>query len=517
MTDLDLDREIRHHLARVVDAAPLPPPIDRISARGPVSPAHRIAVDPGAPPGDRERAPRRRPTRRLSVVAMALALVVVATMVVLAGGWTGHPHNGPDRIAAGPDPGATGRSAPRGSGSPGTGAGATLPAGYGPPAELAPLPEVAREPVLITTTGRHLVVGSTYGPSDGGPGFAFGDGQRVLLSTFAWAEPHGDTWLYGTQGLPQDATLRALASSDTGVVAAAVTRSTAPGDLDSPLVLLSSDQGRTWSQHKLPTPRSPGSRQVAAAAVGPDRLIVAGPEGIWTADLDHPDQWRYIEIPCRALLAATWDGSQFILAGLVNDPAANVALFRSPDGITWSTPQPAAGVAENPETSSDGVAQLISAGDGRTLLLTTSKLGLWGLGDTVGGSTTATILTDGVPAGTTTVTGWQFRAAVATAGGFVTAASDLSHGYEPRLLASADGLSWRDLGRAPAGMASGAAWQGGIVINGWSDGVSPRRTWFLPAADDPPHQGPVAAVTVPASVPASRAGSASSGPDRTPG
>jgi len=80
---------------------------------------------------------------------------------------------------------------------------------------------------------------------------------------------------------------------------------------------------------------------------------------------------------------------------------------------------------------------------------------------------------------------WIFHDVIAIDGGFITAAVSSRDSSQLQFLASSDGLSWTDVGPAPAVMMRGLAWQGGLVVNGYAQEGDPNKTWYFPPPGDP--------------------------------
>ncbi len=441
----DLDPAIRSHLTRLVDATPMAPSVEDILTRD---------LAKGT-------------LRRSSYLLAAAILLVVGTIVaVLANGGTGSSTND---VVAGP------------------------PARAGEPhAEFAPGVHLglSTAPIFnryLATTGSDLLIASN-------PSAATDWNLRVV--GFSDSESLEAT---AKLNIPVRGILIGFeASGDT--VMAIVSRHL---ESEPPLVVLSKDGGSTWTEYELPWPKGQSGPDAYASsgAIGGERLLVVGNHGVWVSDTG--EEWRYVDISAGArLTAVSWDGTQFVLGGGIQDATApngsddDVVFWRSNDGLEWSgVDEP--GVHPALRTS-DGVGQLVSNTNGLTLAITTTQLWVDGRPDAETRGTLVATSEDGKPFVATHLPDWLFYNAAVTPWGFITSAHSIELPLEPRLLGSADGIRWIDIGPAPALMESGTSWLGGVAINGPAqDNSQETSAWYLP----PITKIAVARTTIPTTVP----------------
>ncbi len=176
--------------------------------------------------------------------------------------------------------------------------------------------------------------------------FAVGAAGTVITST------NGSDWTSLTSGTSQD--LNALHAGTAQLVAAG-----AGG------VMLTSPDGAVWTARTSGTTQAihalahSGSLYVAAGAGG---VILTSPDAVsWTARTSGVG---------TALYAAHWTGAGFVVAG------ANGVVLTSPDGTSW-TARSSGTTAVLYAVASNGSSELVAAGAGGTLLLSTNSGATW--------------------------------------------------------------------------------------------------------------------------------------------
>lgn len=271
----DLDQQIRQELARLVDRTPIVPPLEALLDRESLGRKHRIG-----------------PTLLLTGAAVLVAIAFVAAALAVDGGDDQVVAGSSDSVFIGLDGNGDGSSD------------LTLE-----PPVLLNLPTVTNIGLPLATTSTRLFAGTAE----------WLDGPLTITSLASDGtsppEHHGN----GPEGI-----VTAFEAGD-GVVMAVVSRH---GLGEPPVVVVSRDDGTTWTEYALPQPPGLSSDEAFAtdAAIGNGLLMVSGWQGVWTST-DGAD-WRYVEVAQsdENLTTVAWDGSQFVAGGGA--------------GIPWRPPWP---------------------------------------------------------------------------------------------------------------------------------------------------------------------------------
>jgi hypothetical protein len=335
---------------------------------------------------------------------------------------------------------------------------------------LLPLPEVVNIGLPMTSVGDGLIAG-TNASSAAPDVLEIGQLDSVeseLLETI-YTGPAGSA-------------LVSMTSSEETIMAVVSRNVTS----EAPQVLLSFDDGKTWSVADLPSPSgAQGNDNYAVdGAIGAETFVVAGGGGIWTSN--DGANWIYSPLATWPdhINKIAWDGSRFILAGATNDPEhrgardSDLTFWESADGVTWSEPEV---LTVDPHIrTADGATSLVASAD-IVLSVTPTQQWVGGSIDDVARGTVVAVSERGRAYKTRALDEWLFSDAISTEQGFITSATHVDRPNEPRFLVSSDGANWHDVGPAPGVLASGTPWLDGVAFNGpVVESGRPNRSWYVP-------------------------------------